>query len=229
LGVHNLVVQPVCLDEQHKGVNPDKRDAKQLALRLDRYVAGNPHTLAPVRVPTPAEEQRRIESRQRERLERWLAPRGLKLNETKTRVADSRRGFDFLGLRVRWQRSRVSRKRYAHVEASPRSQQRLREAVRAKLNHWTLGQRIPEVMAGLNRLLRSWSGYFHYRHSSRVMGQLNWQVRDRVRRWLWRQHARKRALWTAYPDERLHGPYGLWRLPEGVTWQRRRSGEPNAL
>ncbi len=70
LGVHNLVVQPVCLDEQHKGVNHDKSDAKQLALRLDRYVAGNAHALATVRVPTPAEEQKRIESRQREQLKR---------------------------------------------------------------------------------------------------------------------------------------------------------------
>ena len=70
LGVHNLVVQPVCLDEQHKGVNHDKSDAKQLALRLDRYVAGNPHALATVRVPTPEEEQKRIESRQREQLKR---------------------------------------------------------------------------------------------------------------------------------------------------------------
>jgi transposase len=70
MGVHNLVVQPVCLDEQHKGVNHDKSDAKQLALRLDRYVAGNPHALATVRVPTPQEEQKRIESRQREQLKR---------------------------------------------------------------------------------------------------------------------------------------------------------------
>jgi transposase len=70
LGVHNVVVQPVCLDEQHKGVNHDKSDAQQLALRLDRYVAGNPHALAIVRVPTPAEEQKRIESRQREQLKR---------------------------------------------------------------------------------------------------------------------------------------------------------------
>ena len=70
LGVHNLVVQPVCLDEQHKGVNHDKSDAKQLALRLDRYVAGNTHALATVRVPTPAEEQKRIASRQREQLQR---------------------------------------------------------------------------------------------------------------------------------------------------------------
>jgi transposase len=70
LGVRNMVVQPVCLDEQHKGVNHDKSDAKQLALRLDRYVAGNAHALATVRVPTPAEEQKRIESRQREQLKR---------------------------------------------------------------------------------------------------------------------------------------------------------------
>ena len=70
LGIHNVVVQPVCLDEQRKGVNHDKSDAKQLALRLDRYVAGNPHALATVRVPTPAEEQKRIESRQREQLKR---------------------------------------------------------------------------------------------------------------------------------------------------------------
>jgi transposase len=70
LGVRNLVVQPVCLDEHHKGVNHDKSDAKELALRLDRYVAGNSHALATVRVPTPAEEQKRIESRQREQLKR---------------------------------------------------------------------------------------------------------------------------------------------------------------
>jgi group II intron reverse transcriptase/maturase len=149
----------------------------------------------------------------RERLERWLARRGLKLNEEKTRVTNSRQGLDFLGFRVRWQRSRRSDQWYAHVEASPRSQQRLRQAVRAKLNHWTLGQRIPEVMAGLNRLLRGWSGYFHYRQSSRVMGKLNWHVRNRVRRWLWRKHDQRRALWRDYPDGRLQGVYGLWPLP----------------
>lgn len=69
-GVQNSVVQPVCLDEHHKGVNHDKSDAKELALRLDRYVAGNTHAMAIVRVPTPEEEQRRAASRQREQLKR---------------------------------------------------------------------------------------------------------------------------------------------------------------
>jgi len=155
----------------------------------------------------------------RQRLERWLIGRGLKLNEEKTRVTDSRRGLDFLGFRVRWQRSRVGGKWYAHIEASPGSQQRLREAVRNKLNHWTLGQRTSDAMSGLNRLLRGWAGYFHYRQSSRVMSKLNGQVRDRVRRWLWRKHGQKRALWSAYPNERLHQQYGLWPLPVRAGWK----------
>jgi len=39
LGVQNLVTQPVCLDERRKGVNHEKSDARELALRLDRYAA----------------------------------------------------------------------------------------------------------------------------------------------------------------------------------------------
>lgn len=70
LGVQNVVVQPVCLDERHTGVNHDKSDARELAQRLDRYVAGNPHAIATVRVPTPEEEQKRAASRQREQLKR---------------------------------------------------------------------------------------------------------------------------------------------------------------
>ena len=70
LGIQNVVVQPVCLDERHTGVNHDKSDAKELALRLDRYAAGNTHALATVRVPTPAQEQARITSRQREQVKR---------------------------------------------------------------------------------------------------------------------------------------------------------------
>ena len=70
LGILNVVVQPVCLDERHTGVNHDKSDAKELALRLDRYAAGNTHALATVRVPTPAQEQARITSRQREQVKR---------------------------------------------------------------------------------------------------------------------------------------------------------------
>lgn len=157
----------------------------------------------------------------RERLARWLAPRGLQLNQEKSRVGDSRQGFDFLGFRLRWQRSRVKHTWYAHVEANRRSTQRLRQALRHKLNHWTLVQRTPDTIAGVNRLVRGWSGYFHYGQSSRVMGKLNQYLRDRVRRWLWRKHGQRKALWSDYPDERLQSQYGLWSLPQRVAWKCR--------
>jgi transposase len=68
LGVKNLVVHPVRLDERHTGVATDKTDCRNLVMNLDRYLHGNDKALCPVYVPTLQEEQRRISTRQREQL-----------------------------------------------------------------------------------------------------------------------------------------------------------------
>ena len=151
------------------------------------------------------------------RLSRWLQARGLKLNEEKTRKVHSRSAFNFLGFMIRWQPSQRSGRWYAHVEPSARSCQRLRDKVREHLNHWTLHRPIHETVQELNRMLRGWNQYFHYRNSSRVFGKVNWWVSDRMRRWLWRKHRCTKALWEAYPDELLYKQYGLWPLPESVS------------
>jgi transposase len=65
LGVTNLVVAPQKWDEQGQRVKTDKRDARALCQRLDRYVLGNTEVFAVVRVPTPEQEQRRALCRQR--------------------------------------------------------------------------------------------------------------------------------------------------------------------
>jgi transposase len=69
MGVNNLVVVPRRLDGA-KRQKTDKLDAQELVQRLDRYIAGNTMALGVVRVPTPEQEQRRTESRQRERFSR---------------------------------------------------------------------------------------------------------------------------------------------------------------
>lgn len=69
LGIQNVVVRPQNWDELHKGVKTDKTDALALVQRLDRYVQGNRRALAVIRVPTPAEEQARAQSRQREQFQ----------------------------------------------------------------------------------------------------------------------------------------------------------------
>jgi len=155
--------------------------------------------------------------RLQQRLKHWLTARGLKLNEEKTRKVHSRDGFNFLGFTVRWQPSRRSRRWYAHVEPSPKSQQKLRDRMREYLNHWTLHHNRQTTISELNRTLRGWNGYFHYRNSSRVFGKLNWWVRDRVRRWLWRKHKCRKALWRDYPDNVLYERYGVWPLPLTVS------------
>jgi group II intron reverse transcriptase/maturase len=153
------------------------------------------------------------------RLRRWLQARGLKLNEEKTHLVHSRQGFNFLGFTVRWQRSCKSRRWYAHIEPSAKSRQRLKDKVREQLNHWTQHRRIPEAVDDLNKLLRGWCGYFHYRQSTRVFGKTQGWVQDRLRRWLWRKHDCTKALWSDYPNELLHGRYGLWRMPMHVSWK----------
>ncbi len=155
------------------------------------------------------------------RLRRWLEARGLKLNEEKTRKVNSQEGFDFLGFTVRWQRSRLSKRWYANIEPSAKSQRKLREKVRGILNHWTLHRHVTEVVMDLNRLLKGWCGYFHYRQSTRVFGKVQAWVRDRLRRWLWRKHNCTKALWSDYPKELLHGRYGLWWLPRNASWKVR--------
>jgi transposase len=70
MGITNYVVRPRDWDEYGKKVKTDKRDAKEMVLRLDRYVAGNRDAFCVVRVPTEAEEQARSRSRQRESLQK---------------------------------------------------------------------------------------------------------------------------------------------------------------
>ena len=69
-GATCYVISPQALDEARSGVKTDGRDARTLCLRLDRYVQGNRHALAIIRVPSEAEEQRRHISRQREQMVR---------------------------------------------------------------------------------------------------------------------------------------------------------------
>lgn len=70
MGASNYVVRPRDWDEYGKKVKTDKRDAKALALHLDRYVNGNHDAFCVVRVPTPEQEQERSVSRQRESFQR---------------------------------------------------------------------------------------------------------------------------------------------------------------
>ena len=156
------------------------------------------------------------------RLRGWLDRRGLVLNETKTRLVDIRQeGIKFVGFALTWRRGRTGRN-YPHVEAHPKSLKKLRDGLREKLNRGTLWRPAAEVITELNRKLKGWAGYFHYGHSNKVMSTVDWQVRSRLQRWLWRKHGCTSGLWTTYTAEDLHERFQLYRMPGAAARKRNR-------
>lgn len=67
-GVECLVMVPIQLDEGHSRVSTDSLEARRIAVRLDRFLAGNMEALNLVRIPTPVEEEQRDLGRQRQTL-----------------------------------------------------------------------------------------------------------------------------------------------------------------
>lgn len=66
LGALCVVTRPIKLDLYQSGRKSDNLDVRALSERLDRFVAGNRHALAPVAIPSQAEELSRAQSRQRD-------------------------------------------------------------------------------------------------------------------------------------------------------------------
>jgi transposase len=65
LGAINYVVAPQRWDERGQRVKTDRRDARELCQRLDRYVRGNTAAFTVVHVPSESEERIRLQCRQR--------------------------------------------------------------------------------------------------------------------------------------------------------------------
>jgi group II intron reverse transcriptase/maturase len=145
----------------------------------------------------------------------------LTLNTRKTRVVDARAdGFDFLGFHIAWRTSRRSGKGYPHVEPSKRAEQRIKDRV----TELTARRRTPvalEAMTGeVNRALRGWSGYFHYRNCSKVLGRVKTHAEERMRTQLRRRHKlQSRAQgYIRFPNAHLYDHLGLFKVPTTAGW-----------
>ena len=153
------------------------------------------------------------------RLKHWLERRGLKLNEKKTRIVDfQRESFEFLGFRLHWRVARSGRY-YPHVEPSPKSCGKLQKGIREATQRSTYWKEPEEVFAQVNRQVRGWVGYFHYGNSTKVFDKMQWLMRERMRRWLWKKHAKTRGHYTQpYSNDQLHEHYRLIKFPLQAKW-----------
>lgn len=60
--------------------------------------------------------------------------------------------------------------------------------MKERLNHWTLFEDEVETVRALNRLLKGWAGYFRFGNYHHVLGKMQYYLRGKLVRWLWRRH-----------------------------------------
>jgi RNA-directed DNA polymerase len=126
-------------------------------------------------------------------VEAVLAPLGLRLAASKTRVVHLDEGFDFLGFHIQRRRKRGCAKRYVYTYPSAKAVQAVRQKVRA-LTHRSSPLSPRAVLLRLNAELRGWCAYFQHGVSKRTFSKLDSFAWRRVTGWLRKRH--KRLSWA---------------------------------
>lgn len=145
----------------------------------------------------------------------------LRLNETKTKIVDAREeSFDFLGFSFRVRPGRKSGKLYPHVEPSKKSAKRIRSRIKTLTGRKRTMVPLPDLIGEVNRSLRGWSQYFHYRNCTGVIGKVKWYAEERVRTHLRRRYklSSRAQAYQRIPNARLYGDIGLFKLPTTAGW-----------
>ena len=147
----------------------------------------------------------------------------LQLNEKKTSVVNAHKeGFDFLGFRLQMRRSHRSGKVYPHVEPSKRSVKRVKAKVKALTNRRRTPVPLPWLIDEVNDVVRGWSAYFHYQHSTKVLSRVKWFTEESVRKHLrirYKVRTRTRG-YGRFSTDFLYRQLGLYKIPTNAKWKQ---------
>jgi RNA-directed DNA polymerase len=116
-----------------------------------------------------------------------LAPLGLRLSESKTRVCHIDEGFDFLGFRIQRHLKKGTTRKHVYTYPSKKALLSVTAKVRALTNrsrHLTL----EDLLRQLNLVLRGWCAYFRHGVSKATFGYLDAFAWHRVTTWLRKRH-----------------------------------------
>jgi RNA-directed DNA polymerase len=116
-----------------------------------------------------------------------LAPLGLRLSESKTRVVHLDEGFDFLGFHIQRRTRRGTTRKAVYTYPSKKALLSIMAKVRAltsRSRHLTL----EALLRQLNPVLRGWCTYFRHGVSKATFHYLDAYVWRRVAAWLRKRH-----------------------------------------
>ena len=145
----------------------------------------------------------------------------LSLNETKTHIVDATQtGFNFLGFTIQMSQGVKTGKPYPNVRPADKSVKK----IKARLTELTGRNLTPipleDIVGNVNRSLRGWANYFHFRNSSHMISKVRQHAEDRLRTHLMKRHKvkdRKAAL-CRFPRRDLYERYGLYRVSGKAGW-----------
>jgi RNA-directed DNA polymerase len=77
------------------------------------------------------------------------------------------------------------------------------------------------LVGRVNRSLRGWANYFHFRNSSLAMSKVKTHAEDRLRTHLMKRHKIKDrdAGLARFPSRVLYERYGLYKVPTTAGWR----------
>jgi RNA-directed DNA polymerase len=131
-----------------------------------------------------------------DKLENWL---GLEINREKTRVVNLKgkgASLDFLGFTFRYYDSLKGPGRYLNVSPSAKALKKEREKLKEMTGPSQCFQPIPKLIESLNRQLDGWANYFRFGYPREAFRDINWYVRERLKR-----HLRRRSQRPFRPPE----------------------------
>ena len=135
------------------------------------------------------------------RLAEWLQPRGLAINEDKTRIVHLSEGFDFLGFNIRRYGAKLL------IKPSTAAVRRLRKRLASETRKLR-GSNARAVIARLNPIIRGWAAYYRGVVSSRTFKSLDNYLWKLTYKWATRGHANKPNTWVC---ARYFGKFNKFR------------------
>lgn len=122
-------------------------------------------------------------------LAEWLEPRGLAINEDKTRIVHLSEGFDFLGFNVRHYQGKLL------IMPSKAAVRRLRKRLADEMRDLR-GSNAGAVIARLNPIIRGWAAYYRGAVSSKIFDSLDTYMWRLTYKWAKHSHPNKSKWWA---------------------------------
>ena len=147
---------------------------------------------------------------------------GLSLNEAKTHIVDATEAsFNFLGFTLQMSRGAKTGKPYPNVRPADQSLKKIKARLTELTQRGLTAMPLSDIVGNVNRSLRGWANYFHYRNSSLAMSKVKHHAEDRLRTHLMKRHKIKdRGTGLhRFPHADLYERYGLYKVSTVAGWR----------